>query len=459
MKRLFVAFFLLIAGNALGLNQCLISEQESRNPSEDTKKRLDDCVKKRNCKLEDRQFICPWAFDRRENAPSLSPEDRDLIDKTCAQCEQLAIISCGHDLDSANGKFNKLIKLYFDSGDLSKSLIFGFVNPSPISNNLNLSDNLKKLILDNESYKAEIKELTAKLAPLALNVSTQSAVQANIKKSRQLVSDFYKKWEPFHQNQKQFYDLVYDLSEFVSDWHERVVSLGKEEGCKPFDAQTRSAIAEGQRVVDVVEEAWTVLNLMEYGKRLELTAQFSENAIKQSYVKTTGKPLQELEAALASVLLLDDEIMKANLWWIELNRGGLVGSLHTTYYQYKEPLDRLIKAVSDGQKFVEVIKAIKGVPPAAQASAAKLLQDRVRFIQSDLDWLRSRGWKEQYTSQQETASAWVTSLSNRNSECGKALKVFTDTVKAIPAADENYALFEQYAAPRFMQAIKVCERG
>ncbi|MDQ3230462.1 MAG: hypothetical protein M3Q07_01470, partial [Pseudobdellovibrionaceae bacterium] len=187
--------------------------------------------------------------------------------------------------------------------------------------------------------------------------------------------------------------------------------------------------------------------------RLRLTEDFAIKSIKLSYVQTSKKPLEELEAALGSVLQLDQEVMKANLWWIELNRGGLIGGLHTNLYQFEVPMQKLIAAVGEGQKFIEKVKSIPGLSKTVVDAAVNKLQLRVDEIQGDLDWLRSRGWQEQFKSQQSSASRMMDFQSDKTTPCAKSLDSYLTSARSV----RNYDNFQRNAEPKYAQAIQICE--
>ncbi|HYX38225.1 MAG TPA: hypothetical protein VE954_34420 [Oligoflexus sp.] len=412
-------------------------------------------MKDKSCPVDDRPFICQWAFDRKEKAEKepLPADQKELVDQTCAQCEEISKISCVYDFKEATAEFNFVAEIFVKSNDEKKPLVYGFVSPSPKTNNFNLIANMQKLTAENEAYQTELRLLTTQLDSLFKNVSTQEQVRTNIKRVRELTSAFGQKWKSFHGNTNQMAALVANLYNFMADWQERTEKLQGQPGCAPALDQINLAVRDGRSFLDKIRNASDTLGGMDFGNRLRLTEDFAIKSIKLSYVQTSKKPLEDLEASLGSVLQLDQEVMKANVWWIELNRGGLIGGMHTNLYQFEEPMQKLISAVGEGQKFIEKVKSIPGLSKTVVNAAVSKLQLRVDEVQSDLDWLRNRGWQGQLKSQQDSASRMMEFQSDKTTPCAKALDSYLMSARSV----RNYGSFQRSAEPKYAQAIQICE--
>jgi hypothetical protein len=435
-------------------NQCLVDQRAAKNPSEEILDRLDECMKDKSCAQEDRQYVCPWAESRSE-LPSLSDDEKKKVDELCEQCEQMEVIACSYSLNSANESFNKAIKVFVDDNDAAKPLIFGYAKPNPVANNLNLAANLRKLMDDNEVFKTELKTLTDKLTALTQNITSETILRANLKKSQQATQDFAQKWAGLYKDSAQLYYLTSELLDFMAEWQDRMLATQHDSGCSAISGEVDKASAAGEAFVSQLESITTALENLSFSKRLELAGNFSENAIKLSYLAASRKTVEELHASIGAVLDLDRKVMESNLWWIEVSRGGLASGLHTSYYQYRKPLEILVTAVGEGQKFIDQVRAIKGLSASAMTAAVNGLQGRQNLLQSDITWLKTRGWKGQYKSQVETVDSWLKSLPRKDSTCGKLLAAYQNQTKSF--LGEDFEVFEAEIEPKFIQAIQACE--
>ncbi|RZK04323.1 MAG: hypothetical protein EOO46_16830, partial [Flavobacterium sp.] len=150
-------------------NQCVIQRFEEAKFDGDVEE-LADCVLKKNCEVEDRAKLCPWAFKARtslDDGVTFSNQLKTAVEDICNQCESLAIISCGKNLEEANSKFNYLLKVFVIESANSKPLIFGYSNPSEDFNNLNLKKNLDFLLSNDKAYSNDLNTLTTELSSLS----------------------------------------------------------------------------------------------------------------------------------------------------------------------------------------------------------------------------------------------------------------------------------------------------
>ncbi|RZK08027.1 MAG: hypothetical protein EOO46_14375, partial [Flavobacterium sp.] len=155
-------------------NQCIVERAEKAKFDGDIKE-IADCVLKKNCKVEDRSKLCPWAFKARaslDDGITLSNQLKTTVEAICDQCESLAIISCGKNLEQANGKFNYLVKVFVIESANAKPLVFGYKDPNENINDLNLKRNLDFLLTRDKDYSNDLNNLTTELSRLAKGVNT-----------------------------------------------------------------------------------------------------------------------------------------------------------------------------------------------------------------------------------------------------------------------------------------------
>jgi hypothetical protein len=417
---------------------------------------ISECVKNKNCSSMDRNFICPWAFERREQLNSnsnASDEEKKLVEETCSQCDTLQQITCAYDIREANRQYLSIVKIFIEDNDPAKPLIFGFLEPTPKINNFNIVANTAKFQSDQDSYKTSLQILTDKLNGLTKSVTTQDQAKNNIKKARELVSEFQQDWSKFHANSEQISTLIDSVYFFMVDWNSSVTSLQNNPACAPVSSQISSAVLEGDALLVKIKNYYLTLGDMQFVKRLRLTEEFTIKAIKLAYSQASQKPLSELEQTLSAVLLLDSEVTKSNLWWIELNRNGLIGGLHTNYYQYEVAMQNLLKAHGEGQKFLATFKSIKGLTSPILTRAIQNLQIRLNEIQGDIDWLKDRGWEGQFKSQKDSVERMLTTPVGKTGLCATSLQSFRNVASKVKSYDD----FHDVAEASYLQAVQICE--
>ncbi|MDQ3233169.1 MAG: hypothetical protein M3Q07_15230, partial [Pseudobdellovibrionaceae bacterium] len=237
--------------------QCPVKQTPDSYLTEQRMLNMDKCMKDKSCPADDRTFICQWAFDRKEKSKNkpLPSDQKELVDQTCAQCEEIGKISCLYDLKEATAEFNFVAEIFVKNNDVKKPLVYGFVSPSPKTNNFNLITNMQKLTTDNGTYQDELRLLTTQLDSLSKNVSTQEQVRANIKRVRDLTSAFGQKWKSFHDNTNQMADLVENLYNFMADWQDRMEKLQTQAACASALNQINPAVEDGRSFLEKIRKA------------------------------------------------------------------------------------------------------------------------------------------------------------------------------------------------------------
>ncbi|MDQ3230457.1 MAG: hypothetical protein M3Q07_01445 [Pseudobdellovibrionaceae bacterium] len=453
--RILVALALFIApisGYSSSANQCLVNKSDQSALSDDEKKQLRDCFKSNDCTAAEAEKICPWAQEAKSGSTGdMSPEQKKELELVCEQCDQIAIIVCGHDFDAAQLRFNIFHKIFISDENKDKPMVFEFANPNFKFSNLNVSDNIAQIEADRRTYQAEYDKLLSDLAKLSVTVATESAVTANIKTANNLISSFEKKWTLYFINIDKLKDLFSRADTILIDWHFRLLAMKSESGCSGFVPQISLAAKDSGSLSAAFAKALAVINKSNTKYNLGPLNQFTENAIKLKYVQTSKTTLDELEKSIGSVLKLDSDLMEANTWWYNTSIGGLVSGLHTRYYQYREPLRRLTMAVAEGQRYLDLLKANKGVPQASLTRAITTQEQRIKVINDDIAWLTKRGWKGQFTDQKENASSWLQTA--KSTVCKNALKSYQDGASKVT---DDVRDFESFAEQQYLNAIKVC---
>lgn len=435
-------------------NQCLIDKKgPPAKLTEREMQNITECFKAKNCDSEKAEKMCPWALSE-QSSPSFdpNPSEEKQIEEICKQCEQIAIIACGLDFGEAQMRFDIFDKTFLSAGDKDKPLIFEFTNPDFRLTNLNIYDNIASIELDRSTYQAEYDKLHVDLEKLSENVATQDAVISNIKSSHVMISNFENKWNSYFKNIEKLKDLFRRSNAIIFDWQLRLLALKSEPYCSSFVSQIDLASVDSNNLLSAFDKVIALINKSNTRYDLVSLNNFTENAIKLRYVKTSKISLEDLEKSIGSALKLDSDFMLANLWWYENSIGGLASGLHTRYYQYREPLRLLTIASAKGQDFIEVMRSNTAAPASARNKAINTMQQRVQLINDDIAWLNARGWQGQFSDQKALAQSW--SLIAKVAVCKNALNKFVEGTSKV---SNDIRDFESSAEPKFLDAIKVCE--
>jgi hypothetical protein len=458
MKQIFLSL-IFFSGLALAEGpRCPVTPTPEDYLTEKKMMEMNDCARKKTCWIADRGYVCPWAIKRKaeiDKSPfDTTPEDREFVEETCVQCAELKKISCVYDLNAINHKYLLASTVFFSPISEKKPLIYGYRSLAPSRNNLNLIKNLEKLSTDFAAYQTDFQSLVGRIKAVS-SAKTPTEVRQNIKTVRDQAASFKDKWGPFHSDIRQLHDLVDDVYRSAVDWQSGVRTIKDEQACAVIADKVDAALSEMDLFLTQIGEISSTVKGMNFSEKIDTTVEFAVKAIKLSYVEVSRRPLEELETSLAGVLLLDKEFSKSNLWWIELNRGGLAQGLHTDFYQYKIPLQRLTTALNEASVYMDTFRSIKGAPASAVNAAIKNQQLRIDAIQGDLDWLKSRGWQGQFASQKESAMRILEGHTDQIAECPNALKTFLSAVAFIT----SYESFEKIAEPKYIEAAQLCGVG
>jgi hypothetical protein len=453
--RIIVTLFIFINSYAAypsAANQCLVDKSDEGHLSDEEKKDIRDCFKDNDCAEDQAEKICSWALEARSGPnDDLSPEQKKELDEVCEQCEQIRIIICGNDFEAAKQRFDIFHRIFISDENKDKPMIFAFNNPSFKFSNLNVIDNIAQIESARAAYQAEYDKLLADLSKLSETVSTESAVIANIKSVHNLIGSFERKWALYFINIEKLKDLFRRSNSVLIDWQLRMFALKSNASCSGFVPQIDLAAKDGIALSEAFDKAVTVINKSNTRYDLIPLGQFTENAIKLKYVQTSKTRLEDLEKSISAVVKLDADFMEANTWWYNTSIGGLVGGLHTRYYQFREPLRLLTMAVAEGQSYIDRLKSNKSAPQSAVAKAVASQEQRIKVLNSDIAWLTKRGWTGQFSDQKDTAASWIKTA--KSVVCKNALQNFLDGASKVTGDVRD---FESFAEKQFMDAIKVC---
>ena len=75
---------------------------------------------------------------------------------------------------------------------------------------------------------------------------------------------------------------------------------------------------------------------------------------------------------------------------------------------------------------------------------------------NQINGLKARGWNGQFQEQIKTAKAWLDSLADKTTLCGRAMTTYQ---AAAALVGDSYEQFAADAEPKFMQAMQTCEAG
>jgi hypothetical protein len=430
-----------------------VEKEKPKTLSEDEKKKISDCFKKDNCEIKETMQMCPWAESEQTNPTAdYTPEEKKEIDNICVQCEQIAIIACGRDFDEAQQRFNIFADIFLSDRNKDKPLIFGFTRPNFRFSNLNINDNITKIESDRANYISEYENLMSDLKKLSDNVPSEAVVTSNVKAANNLISGFENRWTLYFNNIEKLKDLFRRSNSVLIDWNLRIAAKIVDPYCSGYKPQFELAARDSGNLSAAFQKAVEVINKSNTRYNLAPLASFTENAIKLRYVQTSKTRLEDLEKSLGAVLRLDSDLMQANTWWYKTSLGGLADGLHTRYYQYREPLRLLTMAAAKGQSYIDLIKGNSTAPTSAVTRAVTTQQQRIKQIENDISWLKSRGWEGQFADQKLTAQSWQQVA--KTQVCRNALKAFMDGAAKVT---DDLRDFESFAEPKFLDAMKVCE--
>lgn len=162
-----------------------------------------------------------------------------------------------------------------------------------------------------------------------------------------------------------------------------------------------------------------------------------ELAIYSKYGERVGKDLDQIMDEIGADFALDAILWEVTEWWSNKTVNGLAGRLHTDYLQYRRPLEIMQALIGKADEFKSRIMAIQGLDISARNLAIATIDEKIKTINKDRDFVIGRGWAGQLERQKIFANKRVSLIPLSNVACHEA------TAKFLTLANESSS-FDKY---------------
>ncbi len=387
--------------------------------------------------------VCDWTRNHPIDRTKLHDQDFQAV--VFDSCVYLSRIECAYLGESVLEIYKTIFEGFTGDGRAGLPTIVGFVGQGSSKDlNPNIFDNFIALQKKHQEAFSQIdsvqNEFIATLDSVKTAGDAKSARYELEGSIKVIQSALY---------QASYYDSIF--LKMLEDAGSQLLGIGatvnravNDSNCKVLNEPFTKLSENSKTFFQRIDELRKFVGIAAYKRNLvmEKFKRGMELGIYRAHANFIGQELNSVMDALNATFKLDAILWEVSDWWLNATQNGLANRLHTKYLQYRKPLQLLGTEMGRAETFKARIQALNGIDEAVKASALGNIDENIKEIQKNIDFITKRGgWAEALAAQKKAASKRAEAIPATNTACHRADQEFVDL--ASKASDINgYELAE-----------------